>query len=98
MTTKVTINSVGNVIPLVPEIKVGQFYQDISKYGDESLYLVTESYGDEECQIELFTLVNVATGIGYNNSYPADEILRIFGADFKDFVLVPRISITVHND
>lgn len=69
-----------------PEIKCGQYYQDVSRHGSDSVYIVAQID-------DLFSLIDVVTGRTYSKG--KEEIEEIFADDQEDFILVSNVEIVL---
>jgi hypothetical protein len=85
----VTCEITPTVVDVTPTIEVGQYYKDVSMFGMNKLYVVSEVYHDGD---NCYQLVNVSNGTSYSNL--TRNIGRVFGGDREDFVLVKNVTIT----
>jgi hypothetical protein len=73
-------------VPITPPISAGQWYRDISKSGNNRLYVIANLCGQ-------YVAVNINTG---NYYVPPSVLSLVFGSDRKDFVLINEVDITIH--
>ena len=74
----------------VTKVELGQFYKDVSPYGSDGIYLVTNAYGG--CR-GAYLLTNIKTGLAY--ALPVRDIDMIFDNDTEDFVLIKNVEIII---
>lgn len=88
METKLEIKS-GVDKKATKKIKAGQWYQDVSDFGNDNLYVVSET--DNK-----FALINIKQGSSYVGELSYD-IEDIFDGDYNDFVLIGSVKIEICN-
>ena len=81
----ITVTNPLNDTPLV-----GQYYKDISRYGNDSIYLLTKTHDRDA---NFYSLNRIDNGNPYSNM--VKNIMDVFGGDRKDFVLIDKVDITV---
>jgi hypothetical protein len=77
------------VIPSEPELAVGQYFIDTSRYGLNKVYIISDSGNSRNP----YNLINIATGKTYSGN--KEHIQDVFGFDRKDFKYIPESQIKI---
>lgn len=85
MNTNVTLK-VKKITPKASELRVGDYFQDISEGGDNCVYLLSGASG-------AYQLSDVVTGVPYAGF--AHTMLGAFDGDFPFFNKASSITITI---